>query len=142
MVLNMVLNEVNILQSVSHPYLINLEGIINTTNFLYMVLGFAEDIELFDKIIDKTKLNKDKSRLHFYQMVSAIQYLCSKNICHRDLKPENILLCSADNCKLIVKITDMGLSKLVNWEIVLKILCGTSQYMALEVVSGAGIPYI
>ena len=66
MVLNMVLNEVNILQSVSHPYLINLEGVINTTNFLYIVLEFAEDIELFDKIIDKTKLNKDKTKLHFY----------------------------------------------------------------------------
>ena len=66
MVLNMVLNEVNILQSVSHPYLINLEGVINTTNFLYIVLEFAEGIELFDKIIDKTKLKKDKTKLHFY----------------------------------------------------------------------------
>ena len=66
MVLNMVLNEVNILQSVSHPYLINLEGVINTTNFLYIVLEFAEDIELFDNIIDKTKLKKDKTKLHFY----------------------------------------------------------------------------
>ena len=64
--INMVLNEVNILQSVSHPYLINLEGVINTTNFLYIVLEFAEGIELFDKIIDKTKLNKDKTKLHFY----------------------------------------------------------------------------
>ena len=66
MVLNMVLSEVNILHSVSHPYLINLEGVINTTNFLYIVLEFAEGIQLFDKIIDQTKLNKDKTKLDFY----------------------------------------------------------------------------
>ena len=66
MVLNMVLSEVNILHSVSHPYLINLEGFINTTNFLYIVLEFAEGIQLFDKIIDQTKLNKDKTKLDFY----------------------------------------------------------------------------
>ena len=66
MVLNMVLSEVNILHSVSHPYLINLEGVINTTNFIYIVLEFAEGIQLFDKIIDQTKLNKDKTKLDFY----------------------------------------------------------------------------
>ena len=31
--INMLPNEINILHSVSHPYLINLEGVINTTNF-------------------------------------------------------------------------------------------------------------
>ena len=88
---------------------IKLFGILHFGALLLLILlEFAEGIELFDKIIDKTKLNKDKTKLHFYQMVSAIQYLHSKNICYRDLKPENVLLCSADNCKLIVKITDMG----------------------------------
>ena len=134
------LNEVKILQSVNHPCLINLEGVIDTTNFLYIVLEFAEGGELFDKIIDKTKLNEEEAKLHFYQMVSAIQYLHSKNICHRDLKPENVLLCSVDDCKPMVKITDMGLSKLVHSETVLKTFCGTPKYMAPEVVAGAGIP--
>ena len=62
----MVPNEVNILHSVSHPYFINLEGVINTTNFLYIVLGFAEGTPLFDKIIYQTKQNKDKTKLDFY----------------------------------------------------------------------------
>ena len=66
MVLNMVLNEVNILYSLSHYYLIKLEGVIKTTTLLHIVLAFAEDIQLFDKIIDQTKLNKDKTKLDFY----------------------------------------------------------------------------
>ena len=65
-------------------------------------------------------------------------YCC--HICHRDLKPENVLLCLADDSTPIVKITDMGLSQLVNLETILKAFCGTPQYIAPEVVSGAGMP--
>ena len=36
-------------------------------------------------------LTKTKTKLHFYQLVSAMDYLHSKKICHGNLKPENIL---------------------------------------------------
>ena len=65
-------------------------------------------------------------------------YWC--HICDRDLKPENVLLCLADDSTPFVKITDMGLSKLINLETILKAFCGTPQYIAPEVVSGAGMP--
>ena len=133
-------NEVRILQSVSHPCVINLEDVIDTPDFLFIVLELAEGGELFDKIIEKTKFNEDEAKLHFYQITSAIKYLHSRNICHRDLKPENVLLCSSEDSTPIVKITDMGLSKLVNLETVLKTFCGTPQYISPEVVSGAGLP--
>jgi len=96
--------------------------------------------ELFDKIIEKTKLNENEAKLHFFQIASAISYLHSKKICHRDLKPENVLLCTTDETQPIVKITDMGLSKLVHLETRLKTFCGTPQYIAPEVVSSAGLP--
>ena len=64
--INMLPNEINILHSVSHPYLINLEGVINTTNFHYILLEFAEGTQLFVKIIYQTKLNKDNTMLDFY----------------------------------------------------------------------------
>jgi len=135
-----VLNEVRILQSVSHPCIINLEDVIDTPNFLFIVLELAEGGELFDKIIEKTKLNENEAKLHFFQIASAISYLHSKKICHRDLKPENVLLCTTDETQPIVKITDMGLSKLVHLETRLKTFCGTPQYIAPEVVSSAGLP--
>ena len=62
----MVPNEMNILLLVSHPYLVNLDGVIITTNFLNIVLEFANAIQLFDKIIHQTKLNKKKTKLEFY----------------------------------------------------------------------------
>ena len=53
----------------------------------------AEGGELFDKIIEKTKLNEAEARLHFFQIIWAIKYLHFKKIHHRDLKPENKQLC-------------------------------------------------
>jgi len=136
-----VLNEVKILQSVNHPCVIKLEEFIDTPDYLFIVLELAEGGELFDKIIEKTKLDETAAKLHFYQIASAIKYLHSKNICHRDLKPENVLLCSVDDNNPLVKITDMGLSKLVD-QTILKTFCGTPQYIAPEVLkasSGIGL---
>merc|ERR1712059_124430 len=79
--------------------------------------------------------NEAEAKLHFYQIASAIKYLHAMNICHRDLKPENVLLCSVDDTNPVVKITDMGLSKLVDLGTVLRTFCGTPQYIAPEVVS-------
>ena len=106
------LNEVRILQSVNHPCIINLEDVIDTRNFLFIVLELAESRELFDKIIEKTKMNKAEAKLHFFQIASAIKYLHFKKLCHRDLKPEDVLLCWSDESLPIVKITDLGMSKL------------------------------
>ncbi len=85
---NNVMNEVRLLQDIDHPCVIKLEDVIETRNTLYIILELALGGELFDKIIEKTKLQEDEAKLHFYQIVSAIRYLHSKKIAHRDLKPE------------------------------------------------------
>ena len=56
-----VLNKVRILQSVNHPCIISLEDVINTPNFLFIVLELAESGELFKKIPhtgDKASLDR------------------------------------------------------------------------------------
>ena len=70
-----VLNKMKILQLVRHPCLINLDGVIDNANLLYIVLQFAQGGEVFDKIINKTKPSEDETTLYFYQTISAIQYL-------------------------------------------------------------------
>lgn len=135
-----VLNEARILQSVDHPCIIRLEDVIDTEDSLFIVLELAEGGELFDKIIEKTKFNEAEAKLHFYQIASAIQYMHKKNICHRDLKPENVLLCSLDDLRPVVKITDMGLSKLVDLGTVLRTYCGTPGYLAPEILLTYGLP--
>ena len=67
------LNKVRILQSVNHPCIINLEDLIDTPNFLFIVLELAEGWNLFDKIIKKTKLKKAEAILNFFKISSAIK---------------------------------------------------------------------
>jgi serine/threonine-protein kinase HSL1, negative regulator of Swe1 kinase len=65
------------------------------------------------------------------QMMSAIEYCHSYNICHRDLKPENILL-KADGQ---VKIADFGMAALHQGpEHQLKTSCGSPHYAAPELL--------
>ena len=99
-------------QSVNHPCIINLEDVIDTPNFFFIVLELAEGGELFDKIIKKKKLNKTKAKLHFFQIALAFKFLHFKKMCHRDLKPENVLLCLSDKSLPIVKIKNIGLNNL------------------------------
>ena len=96
-------------------------------------MELADGGELFDKILEKIKFSEKEAKIHFYQMLSAVQYLHQHNIAHRDLKPENILL-SNDDTNPLIKISDMGLSKLVDHTTFLQTFCGTPQYLAPEVL--------
>ncbi|KAL9037440.1 MAG: hypothetical protein Q9214_005705 [Letrouitia sp. 1 TL-2023] len=67
-----------------------------------------------------------------FQMCQALEYLHERKITHRDIKPDNILIQSED--PLFVKLSDFGLSKVVNDdETFLRSFCGTLLYCAPEV---------
>lgn len=66
------------------------------------------------------------------QLVDALGYLHDNKITHRDVKPDNILIHSTH--PLVVKLTDFGLSKMIDTEqTFLKTFCGTLLYCAPEV---------
>ena len=100
------------------------------TNILrYLILEYIDQGDLFTFINLKGRLSEEVSVYFFRQMISAISYCHSFNICHRDLKPENILLDKNGH----IKITDFGFAKEVKdvtWT-----LCGTPDYIAPEVVT-------
>jgi serine/threonine-protein kinase HSL1 (negative regulator of Swe1 kinase) len=100
----------------------------------YLVLEFVDNGELFEHITAKGRLSEEEAMRYFRQILSAVGYCHSFNICHRDLKPENILLTKEGE----IKIADFGMAALhqgPNHQ--LKTSCGSPHYAAPELIRGA-----
>lgn len=76
-------------------------------------------------------LSEDLVRSIARQVLHALQYLHRRKITHRDIKPDNILISSFEPFR--VKLSDFGLSKVVQDETFMKTFCGTLLYCAPEV---------
>ncbi|XP_076755046.1 ovarian-specific serine/threonine-protein kinase Lok isoform X2 [Xylocopa sonorina] len=132
-----VMNEVKILKALKHPCIIRMEEIVDTPKAVYIVLELMEGGELFERIKSRGKLSEKHAKFIFYQVVLAVSYLHDCGITHRDLKPENILLASNSDITL-AKVSDFGLSKLVDAQTMMKTFCGTPMYVAPEILSTIG----
>ncbi|KAH6945281.1 hypothetical protein HPB50_007728 [Hyalomma asiaticum] len=79
--------------------------VIETKHRIYLVLEYCPGGELFDYVVQTERLNEDKARHSFLQILSVVAYVHRQRYVHRDLKPENLLLDADGNIKLV----DFGL---------------------------------
>ena len=68
----------------------------------------------------------------FAQIFKALQYLHSRGVAHRNLKSKNILV--EFRFPLCIKLADFDFA---NDKLDLKTICGTQQYIALEIYSNS-----
>ena len=125
--------EINILREFSHPHINRLYEVIDTPSDIFVVVEYVPGGELFDYIVSRGRLEEPEARLFFQQIISGVDYCHHNKVVHRDLKPENILL--DDHHQL--KIADFGLSNLLVDGCFLRTSCGSPNYAAPEVISGA-----
>jgi len=130
-------DEKNILQSIRHPFIVNLNYAFQTKDKLYMILDYVNGGELFYHLKKEGKFSEERVKMYAAEISSALIHLHSHGIIYRDLKPENILL---DRTGHIV-ITDFGLSKEVPKDDATHTFCGTPEYLAPEVLRGQGHSY-
>jgi len=127
--------ERNVLEAVSHPFIVSLHYAFQTPKKLYFILEYCPGGELFYHISRAGRFSEGRGRFYASEIVLAIAYLHRLNIIYRDLKPENILICSQGH----VKLTDFGLSKEgIEDNFSAKSMCGTPEYLAPEILDRRG----
>lgn len=133
----MLMDEIRILQSVCHPHIIRLYDIYETRETVFLVTDYCRGGELFDRLVEKVHYAELDARHIARQLFDAVAYLHNHGIIHRDIKPENILLRTRHEPSDIA-ISDFGLSRFIPGDGLLLTACGSPQYVAPEVLLGAG----
>jgi len=124
------MNEVRILQQLSHSSVLRLLDLFRDDSRIYIVTEYYKGGELFALVDERGPMKEEQAKTIARQMVNAIKYLHDNNICHRDIKPENVLLKSKSS--LDVALIDFGLSRECTGS--LKTRIGTPYYVAPEIV--------
>lgn len=129
--------EIDAMKNLTQQHVCQLYHVIQTDEYIFMVMEYAPGGELFDYIVAKDKLKEEEARGFFRQIVSAVAYIHERGYAHRDLKPENLLLDEDQNIKLI----DFGLVAKPRGGMTdhLDTCCGSPAYAAPELISG--FPY-
>jgi len=128
-------SEKNILSSLKHPFINSIHGAYQDDAYLYIVLEFVPGGELFQHLRNnRDGLPEDAVRFYAAQILMAFQYLHHMHILYRDLKPENILIDALGYIKLV----DFGFSKKILPRKRTYTICGTSDYLAPEIVKEKG----
>uniref|UniRef100_A0A667ZA84 non-specific serine/threonine protein kinase n=1 Tax=Myripristis murdjan TaxID=586833 RepID=A0A667ZA84_9TELE len=87
--------------------------------------------KLFFHLSRDRVFTEDRARFYGAEIVSALEYLHSRNVVYRDLKLENLMLDKDGH----IKITDFGLCKEgITDGATMKTFCGTPEYLAPEVL--------
>jgi serine/threonine protein kinase len=119
--------------SFSQPHIVRyIENFDYNDRLFIIVMEYVANGDLGKLIADNRPLTEQVVQNMTVQLLGALRYLHINNITHRDVKPDNILINSLD--PLDVKLTDFGLSKMVDSEVTfLRTFCGTLLYCAPEV---------
>lgn len=127
--------ERNILESVKHPFIVDLIYAFQTGGKLYLILDYLSGGELFMHLEREGIFLEDTASFYISEIVLALEHLHTLGIIYRDLKPENILLDHRGH----VKLTDFGLCKeAIHDGKLTHTFCGTIEYMAPEILTRIG----
>ena len=123
--------EILILKKLNHNNIVKFYGHMETLNQLLIKMEYLGFGTLSQWMKNNKHVSEEDASLILKNILSAINYLHSNQICHRDIKPENIMFSRENNLNSI-KLIDFGLS-LQNFDSLYSSdYCGTFVYMAPE----------
>eukprot|EP00940_MAST-03C_sp_MAST-3C-sp2_P003402 g3402.t1 len=129
-------NEVRLGLTLSHPNIVRLIEVFETTTHVAMVMDQMRGGDLHRYIVTREAVVEPDVVAIISQIVSAIVFMHSCGVVHRDIKPENIMLQSPYKAgqACVIKLIDFGFSRfLSNGEQTCSFV-GTSSYAAPEIL--------
>ncbi|XP_023795010.1 serine/threonine-protein kinase Nek8 isoform X3 [Cyanistes caeruleus] len=128
-------NECQVLKLLNHPNVIEYYENFLEDKALMIAMEYAPGGTLAEFIHKRcNSLLDEDTILHFFvQILLALHHVHTKQILHRDLKTQNILL---DKHRMIVKIGDFGISKILSSKSKAYTVVGTPCYISPELCEG------
>ncbi|XP_032558823.1 LOW QUALITY PROTEIN: serine/threonine-protein kinase 32A [Chiroxiphia lanceolata] len=123
-----VFKELQIMQGLEHPFLVNLWYSFQDEEDMFMVVDLLLGGDLRYHLQKNVRFQEGTVKLFICELVLALDYLQSRHIIHRDIKPDNILLDEHGH----VHITDFNIATMLTKEIHVTTIAGTKPYMAPE----------
>ncbi|XP_070704824.1 myosin light chain kinase, smooth muscle [Pempheris klunzingeri] len=125
--------EIELMNYLHHPKLVQCLAAYDHRPEMVMVMEFIAGGELFERIVDDSFEHTEPASVHYMQQIlEGIAYMHQQNIVHLDLKPENIVC--VDTTGTSVKIIDFGLASRLDGSTPLKVMHGTPEFVAPEVI--------
>uniref|UniRef100_A0A8C7FHH2 Myosin light chain kinase, smooth muscle n=1 Tax=Oncorhynchus kisutch TaxID=8019 RepID=A0A8C7FHH2_ONCKI len=132
--------EIAIMNSLHHPKLVQCIDAFEGKSDIVMVLEMISGGELFERIIDEDfELTEREVIRYMLQIVDGVHYIHKQGIVHLDLKPENIMCVNKTGST--IKLIDFGLARRLENSGTLKVLFGTPEFVAPEVINYEAISY-
>jgi tRNA A-37 threonylcarbamoyl transferase component Bud32 len=116
-----------------HPHIVFMRAVIETSDWVYIVMELVEGGELQDKIEQRVCFSEGDAAEIIIRVVLTLGFLHNQGIVHRDIKPENIL-CS--HGEFDIKLVDFGFANVSGVGVGLshfRSAVGTPVYMAPEI---------
>ncbi|KAI7845929.1 hypothetical protein COHA_000475 [Chlorella ohadii] len=136
-----VMKEIDALLDLDHPNVVGLKEYFVDQSKVYLITELLRGGALLEAVLEKGHYSEADARAVFRQLILAIQYLHSQGVVHRDVKLDNLLLVSPGDISHI-KIADFGFAKKLHsgQGSAMQTVCGTSGYIAPEVIQVAMLP--
>ncbi|XP_019949701.2 myosin light chain kinase, smooth muscle isoform X1 [Paralichthys olivaceus] len=126
--------EIELMNYLHHPKLVHCLAAYDHKPEMVMVMEFIAGGELFERIVDDSFEHTEPASVHYMQQIlEGIAYMHEQNIIHLDLKPENIVC--IDTIGTSIKIIDFGLASKFDPNTPLKVMHGTPEFVAPEVIN-------
>ena len=123
-----------LMAKLNHPLIVKMHFCFQDAKNLYFVMDLIQGGDLLYHLRLHNRFDDEKTRFYIAELILILEFLHDNNIIYRDIKPENILIDKTGHIKLV----DFGLSKIFEKNEKMYTICGTSFYLAPELIIKKG----